>query len=85
MLNENWLREALASVSGLAVENLTPNDHLMVHGLTSMDLLRMVDYFNDQGFDVGYADLYEQCSINGWLVLLADQQAAYATSGSSRE
>ncbi|MEN5141720.1 AMP-binding protein [Pseudomonas juntendi] len=40
----------LTSRSALDVERLISTDHLMAHGLTSMEMLQLVDYFNDQDF-----------------------------------
>ena len=85
MVSEKWLRAVLTSRSALDVERLTSTDHLMAHGLTSMEMLKLIDHFNDQGFDLGYADLYRQCSIRDWLALLSARLAAHGASEPSRE
>lgn len=67
------LTARVATLMNTGVDDLDPEEELMDQGLDSVRLVEIVSFLRDAGYQVDFADLAEESSLNAWRELLEEQ------------
>ncbi|OHV30270.1 phosphopantetheine-binding protein [Parafrankia soli] len=70
--NEAALRDVVASALGLAPADLDPDANLVVLGLSSLEIMRLVGIWRRQGVPVDFDRLVADPTLTGWLAHFAE-------------
>lgn len=69
----NDLRTKAAEIIGVPVEKLDPSEELYDQGLDSVRLVDILNWLRGKGYEVDFADLAEDTSLEAWQELLEDE------------
>ncbi|MEV6599794.1 phosphopantetheine-binding protein [Actinoplanes sp. NPDC051346] len=68
------LQAQIAEVLGEPADSFGPDDDLLDVGLDSIRLMTLVERWRAGGLRVGFIDLAEQPTVNGWWSLMTSQK-----------
>ncbi len=70
------VRAEVAAVLGVAADSLTAADDLVMHGLDSLRMMRLAGQWRKRGYDVDFARLAAEPSLDAWSRLLSTAERA---------
>jgi aryl carrier-like protein len=65
-ITEQGLREAIAQIVGVGPEEITDDSNLVVLGLGSLEMMRLVTKWRRQGIDADFSELVAQPTVGDW-------------------
>ncbi|GAA4972214.1 phosphopantetheine-binding protein [Actinoplanes utahensis] len=72
------LHEQIAQVIDEPADSFGPDDDLMDVGLDSIRLMILVERWRSGGMHLGFVELAEQPTVNGWWALMTAQKESLA-------
>jgi aryl carrier-like protein len=82
---EQDLRETLAPLLGILPAEIAPDANLVVLGLSSLEIMRLISSWRKSGVPAQFDALVAAPTLNGWIAHFAEvADASAADSGSTR-
>lgn len=77
-LSLEQVRHQIVSLLDEIDEDFTDEDNLLDYGLDSVQIMQLVNQWNKMGIELGFVELAQNPSVNGWWQLVAAQQEVHA-------
>lgn len=72
-ITQEQLREYVTQTMNMATEGIEASEELYDQGMNSLQLVKVLNWLQNNGYDVSFADLAEDTRLTAWIELLEIQ------------